>query len=370
MTLPDSLAPLARRVQEVLYHVFESNIATELGPFHDKLRDQQAKAAKSGDVLQLAELGDADPTELFLFYWHGIFGRHLQDIGQPETWTRSKVIEVGLHAVGYSRDLLHLGSVDVTLRSDGEFVQLDYGDQAEVWGDKAGRIAEVLNAAPAHTRVSAPVAEAIRVSMARMEAGRLPSLTSDVLAPTDGVAGVYLGTRSGRHIAYARINEKVVALRVTPPAEGGAEQPFARAVLGRESLGGLHHWIEGAQAELETLRELRHIPGYLRQTSDRLDSLYGPLATIVVPEDRLLEAINKMAQTGFCGLFGENPDLVRGLAAISTQGDLYLNPKTIVAKFEELGIEYEPVMQALRTYAATYNLFQVVKFGEDIRGTL
>jgi hypothetical protein len=79
----------------------------------------------------------------------------------------------------------------------------------------------------------------------------------------------------------------------------------------------------------------------------------------MVPQSRISEAAEKMMTDGFYGLFDQDSDLVRGLAAIGTQADFFVTSDKVEADFSEMGLEYEPVLRALRRHASDYKVFTI-----------
>ena len=327
-SLPESLELINFRIQE-LFKYFGSDIAPDLSAFFDSLAGLEEKARARGDMLPLAD--DADPTIDFLNDWRLIFGRNIEDLGPPDTWTASERAEVGCHATAYSRDLLNLGFVNASLQPDGEITRIMVGSE---------------------------------------QAGVLPTVGSSGRGVVSGNAGVFLSTRSGHHIAYAMADREVLALGITPRPDADTTKVLMRRVLGRAMLGVVNYEIQAAEEKINALDELRRVTGYVQQTRDQLDAVYCRLALMGVPKSRQTETAEKMMTEGFYGLFDRNADLVRGLAAIGTQADMLVPPDKIEADFGEIGLEYEPVMRALQNYADEYKLFTILKMGGMLHCTL
>jgi len=209
---------------------------------------------------------------------------------------------------------------------------------------------------------SAPVTATITNGSARVDADQREPLVLPLTAQTqdgtiEATLNVYLGTRSGERLAALTTADGTIAwdARPRPPEEDVVS--ITRSLHAETALGTIQTLIQARADQLNELRELTRLSGYLEQTNQRLDGLYQPFASIHLPEQLLEELWSLMSDEGFYGLFegGRRSRPRAGNPGIL--GSNGIRPHSIEGTFAEQGLDFRSSWDALERFATRFNLF-------------
>lgn len=325
-SIPAALNPLAPYLVERFKYAFGDS-KDSLHGFYESLVSTRSRLYDDrnahGKVLPLADPADIDPSVYFHAMWNVVIGIPITNLpSNSADWSRWQTAAVGMHMVGYGRNLLELGSLPVQLRVA-----------------ETETVVQVKEQAMAH----------------------LPTISGAPIGQTSGTIHILLNTRSGEQAVVA-VSEKLqlIALQKTSEAAKVDDRPLKRSVIGRvQGVGASNAIILEVEEGLNQLRELTRLNGYLQQTRERLNELYIPFATGYVPDSKIYELLPKMMTDGVYGAFDYDADLVRGLAIIGSMAHLHWNPEYLKSQFEKQGLDYEPLMEKLREYSRSTNLFRL-----------
>lgn len=322
-TIPAILDPLTQYLNRRLQDAFKIS-KDSLNEFFEARAAERSRLYKDetvdGRVLPHAESTDNNPSTRFRAIWEVVMGAPASDLREFES--PSQMMEGACHMVGYGRDLLELGRVpaELTVTETETLVQVD--------GQVRARLATVDKA---------------------------------FVGETGGTVHILLNTRNGEHIVAAISPQwHLIALQKTAETAKSDDVSTTRSVKGLMAGPNLVEVvIRQEQERLNSLRELTRLNGYLQQSRDRLDIMYGPPALIYVPEDKLEELLRKMTTDGVYGAFDGNADLVRAVAVIGSTAHFSWMPEHLKSEFEKNGLDYEALMSQLHEFARSTNLFML-----------
>lgn len=329
-SIPAALSSLAQQLLKRLNYAFGDS-KNSLDDFFDSLVSAQSRLYADdnvdGLVLPLADLIEGDPRARFLSIWETMMAGPIANLpGNSADWSRWQSATFAMHAIAYSRDLLELGSLPVTLEATESETVVQVEGQA---------------------------------------VARLPTVNGALLGRTGGTIHIFLSTRSGEHIVVAASPQlHLVALQKTPELDKSDDVPTTRSVMGRiVAARAADSIMREAADDLSRLRELSRLGGYLQQTQEHLDALYSPFALIYVPKSKLNDLLTKMMTDGVYGAFDYDADLVRALAIIGSMAHLYWTPEHLKSEFDKQGLDYESLMEKLWEYSRSTNLFILKRVG-------
>jgi hypothetical protein len=315
---PESLAPITYHIRDRLLEPVEKAVIDE---FCARMMDAR-NAAHANDVLLFpSHPSDLDPIVRAQAMWQEVVGERANPSG-PIPSDASSQFALFSQALIDGRDLLYVGSLAVEARVDSELttLELPQGDTIRIQTDPGAPQGKFV----AHVTVC-------------------------------------IGTRSGYHIVYLMNREKtLLALQITPPAASRNEHiSIRRAVLGREAAELCNLVITSKQSEIDELRELTRVDGYVGQTTDLLDEIYEPAALITIPVEVLEEALIKARQDGIYGLLDHREDLVLALAIMRRGAGFYHNREALEREFEDEGVDLQVAVRDLQAYAKKFELFEM-----------
>ena len=113
------------------------------------------------------------------------------------------------------------------------------------------------------------------------------------------------------------------------------------------------------QQEINQLRELTRVEGYVSQTTYLLDGIYEPAALVTVPEELLEEAIIKSRHEGIYGLLDKRDDLIIALAIMRRGTAVWHNWNVLDRELKAEGIDLATAVRDLQMYAEKYRLFEM-----------
>jgi hypothetical protein len=319
-TIPAALDPLTQHFSERLKSAFgESKDALDafVGSLVSARSQLYQDQTAEGRVLPLAESLDRSPSARFHALWEVVVGPRIENMRGVES--NSKMLEAACFMIGYGRVLLKLGELPAQMT-----------------------VAEAETVVHVNGQLKA----------------RLDTIHGAPTGQTDGALHILLNTRSGEHVvAVTGLNGNLLALRKTSETAKGdvSTTNSVKGLMAGHMIADAI--IEGARESLQILRELTRLGGYLQQSHDRLDMIYGPCALIYVPEDKLEELLGKMTTNGMYGAFDYEADLVRALAIIGSTAHLSWMPEHLKSEFGKNGLDYEALMGKLRACARSTNLF-------------
>lgn len=325
-SIPASLAPLEQHLAKRLEYAFGAS-KDSLHDFFESLKSQQSRTHKDrkskGGVLPLSDLVDNDPSARFRSIWNVVMGGPITDLpSNPTDWSHWQYAAQASHMIGHGRELLDLGALPVQLSAE-----------------KTKTVVEVEGRAVAHLR----------------------TFTGATLGRTSGEVHVLLNIRSGQNVVAAFSPKlQLVALQTTPKKNKAGEVLAARSAIARvRGAASFHAFMLEKKSALSGLREFSRLPGYFRQTRERLNGLYVPTALRYVPTSVLPELVPKMLTDGVYGAFDFETDPVRALAVIGSTAHHYWRPEGLRRRFEEEGLDYDLVMARLRECSRSTNLFRL-----------
>jgi hypothetical protein len=315
---PESLAPITYHIRNRIFDRVDKAVADE---FCDRMMNVRSTAQKDGDLFYPSHAFDLDPLPRIRTMWEDVIGKR-EKIANPLPPLASSQFAIMAQALTDGRDLLHIGSLQMQAHVGDEDTELElpHGGSAFVQTDMR---------APKGTFLA--------------------------------TANVCFATRGGRLVIYVMNTKKtLLALQAFPPAASHDEHiGIRRAVLGREAVDPWNLILMHQQQEINQLRELTRVEGYVSQTTDLLDGIYEPAALVTVPEELLEEAIIKSRHEGIYGLLDKRDDLIIALAIMRRGTAVWHNWNVLDRELKAEGIDLATAVRDLQMYAEKYRLFEM-----------
>jgi len=325
-SIPEALGPLASHLLKRTNYAF-SDVKESLHEYYDALVEARSHLYRDeneeGRVLPFSDLRDLQPTQRFLEIWEMVMGSPITSLPKNSNdWYNSQVATLAMHMIGIGRDLLELGSLPAQLSTED---------------------AETNVLVNGHTVT------------------RLPTISGVPMGQNGGNVHVFLNTRNGDYVVVAVSDELMpIAIQKTSEAADIDDVSLYRTIMGRiQGVPSIQRLLSDSTDDLNQLKELTRLDGYLKQTRERLDGIYPMFATIEVPVSALEELIPKMMVDGIYGAFDYDADLVRALAIIGSMAHVHLSKETLAAKFEKQGLDFGLLLDKLRMYSEATNLFLI-----------